>query len=126
MLRGMHDLHRSELRENVGLLRKRLLLNVIYKYYRWTLSRAFLLGAVYGNLGAPLGHSAEFAANANWEKLLGTAPALVINDPNTFPQCYEPVGRDLPVLFVQAIGPVHIDVNHDRWAQTEMQARIVA
>src|SRR5580658_8604782 len=54
-----------------------------------------------------------------------SAPAFVLNDSRSFSQGDELVGGKSLVLFVQAVGPVDIEVNGCESTQTKMQAGIV-
>jgi len=54
-----------------------------------------------------------------------SAPAFVLNNSRSFSQGDELVGGESLVLFVQAVGPVDIEVNGCDSTQTKMQAGIV-
>src|ERR1700722_2691500 len=54
------------------------------------------------------------------------APAFVLHDSRSFSQGDELVGGKSVVLFMQAVGPVDIEVNGSESTQTKMQAGIVA
>jgi hypothetical protein len=54
------------------------------------------------------------------------APALVVHNSGAFAESYELVCWDFFVLFVQTIGPVHINVGQTGPAKAKMEAGIVA
>src|SRR5271165_4818063 len=58
--------------------------------------------------------------------LSGAGPALVADHSRAFAQGDKLVGGNLLVLFVQAIGPVDVEIHRIESTQAEMQAGIAA
>ena len=57
---------------------------------------------------------------------LGFGPAAVRNGACALSQCDQLIGWDVLEVFVQPVGPIHIQVGRSKASQTEMQPGIIA